>query len=387
MTAVVFDNGTYEFKAGIAGADLPTLHFPTLVNPQQNSVGHDAIASTNNYDALVRPFEHGVVTSSWDHLETIYSYSFNKLSVSSEEYAVLITEPPLALKSMREKMTQILFEVFNVPAMYIAISGVLGLYASGRTTGLVVDFGHQDTTVLPIYEGYALPHATIKNPIGGCDISDRLNRAIKTYTTINRSSSTCDTQAISDISFSGFDFNQNSYYDMLSSKMRSTALKPYTVDAVKEALCYVARQGTAYEEPTTGHFKLPDGNVLSFSEDRYTSTEVLFNPSLIGSTANGVHDSIFESIARIDIDIRASFWKNIIPVGGTSMLPGMKDRLQHELKSKCTDTLSIIESNERKYSNWIGGSILGSVNTFGTMWVTKYDYECSGPSVVHRKCF
>ena len=49
--------------------------------------------------------------------------------------------------------------------------------------------------------------------------------------------------------------------------------------------------------------------------------------------------------------------------------------------------VKVIAPPERKYSVWIGGSILGSLSTFHDMWITKEEYDESGPAIVHRKCF
>ena len=92
---------------------------------------------------------------------------------------------------------------------------------------------------------------------------------------------------------------------------------------------------------------------------------------------------------KCDLDIRKELFGNIVLSGGTTMFPGFSDRIQRELTSIAPPSLNVkvVAPPERKYSVWIGGSILASLSTFQEMWITKNEFDEAGPYVVHRKCF
>lgn len=140
-------------------------------------IGDEAI-SHRGVLSLSYPIEHGIVTN-WDDMESIWHHTFyNELRVSPDAQPVLLTEAALNPRANREKTAQIMFETFNVPALYVSIQAVLSLYASGRTTGLVLDSGDGVTHIVPIYEGYSLPHAIARIDLAGRDINDYLARIL-----------------------------------------------------------------------------------------------------------------------------------------------------------------------------------------------------------------
>ncbi|XP_040284133.1 actin-related protein T3 [Bufo bufo] len=369
QTAVVIDNGSGLIKIGISGDKEPRFTYSNIIGRSKAKsvmigagqrdffVGQEA-QSKRGILAIKYPVEHGVITS-WEDMELIWKHAYShNLKMNPSERPVLITEPPLNPLSNREKMAEVFFEKFEVPAMYVAIQAVLALYSSGKVTGCVLDIGDGVTHSVPIFEGYCLPHAVLRLDLAGSDLTDYLMRIL----------------------------SENGI-SLFSSAEREI------VKDIKETLCYVAKdidtEIRKKPKELEVEYKLPDGKVIKIHDQRFRCPETLFAPTNIGMEAPGIDRLCFSTIMKCEIDLRSMFYSNIILSGGSSLFPGIDIRLAKELTTMVPlgCEVQVLASPERMLAVWTGGSILSSLSAFQKMWITMAEFQEIGPNVVHRKCF
>lgn len=367
---VVIDNGSGVIKAGFAGDDQPKCYFPSYVGrPKHVRIMAGAVAEdqfigrkAQELRGLLKikyPIEHGIVTD-WEDMERIWKHIYEEeLKTASEEHPVLLTEAPLNPRGNKEQAAQIFFETFNVPALFTSIQAVLSLYSSGRTTGIVLDSGDGVTHAVPVYEGFALPHAIRRVDIAGRDVTEHLQLLLRK---------------------AGYHFH--------------TTAEKEVVRIIKEKTCYIALNPSKEEKDTSSNssksddFTLPDGNVVKLGTERFRAPEILFNPELIGQEYAGIHQVVVDSINRADLDLRKQLFANVVLSGGSTLYKDFGTRLLNEVRKLAVKDIKIkiYAPPERKYSTWIGGSILAALNTFKKMWVSAEEYQ-EDPDIIHKKSF
>jgi len=304
------------------------------------------------------PMHRGLVTD-WEGMEEVWQHTFsNELRVAPDEHPVLLTEPAFNPKDNRRKMAEIMFESFNVPAVYISPQPELALYSNGCDTGIVVESGDGVTYCVPMIGGCSVvPEAITRFDIAGSDVTNYLQELLNKK---------------------GYSFSRDSFSDYLS------------VRDMKKRCGYVALDFDAEmkkpESELVKEYELPDGKKVSIGSERFRCTEILFHPELVGFATGGLHDAIYKSIQKCDISVRDLLCSNIILSGGNTLFDGIADRLKKELFDIVPLEFNVVAPIERGYSVWIGGSVFGCLTSFFEKCLPKYEFDEKGAEAVQLRC-
>lgn len=382
LSPVVIDIGSGMCKAGFAGEEVPRAVFPSVVGrpaarmvaamvgaDQKNLYVGEEARKKRGVLTLSYPLAHGVVTA-WEDVEKIWHHAFyNELKAKPEEQPVLLTEAPLNPKANREKIAQVMFETFNVPALYVAIQAVLSLYSSGRSTGLVLDIGDGVAHTVPVYEGFSISHAVGRMDLAGRDITEYLQRLLREQ---------------------GHDFVGTAEADVVRDIKEKVCCVELDFDAAMAASEDRSKRQKVSEHASDKdvEYELPDGRIITIGNERFRAPEMLFEPSLAGREHSGIQNLAFQSIQDCSVDLRRDLTGNVLLSGGTTLLPGLGERLHKELVALSHPGMKVkvMAPADRKFSVWMGGSILASLNSFQQQYITRDEYLEMGPKVVHVKC-
>lgn len=418
---MVFDVGNYALRAGYAGEDSPKAQIPSVIgvleqaeklenmDDADRSIKEASTANDKKYFIdtvslnvakkgmeIVGHLKDGMIED-WDVFEKILDYTYLKCIKSESEYhPVLISEAPWNTRAKREKLTEIMFEKYNVPAFYLVKNAVLAAFANGRSTGIVVDSGSTHTSAVPVYDGYVLSQGIVKSPLGGDFLTmqcknllenDKDIEVIPPYL-ISAKEATKDFEKARWTRKSNLPEVTKSWHNYMVKEV----IRDFQVSCLQVA-------DTPYDEDTVNamplvHYEFPNGYHQDFGSERFKIPEALFDPSSIkgvGNTMLGVGHVVTTSVGMCDIDLRPSLYGNVIVTGGNSLLQGFPERLNRDLSAKTPQSmrLKIISasgSGERRFGAWIGGSILASLGSFQQMWISKQEYDEGGKNQVERKC-
>lgn len=389
---IVLDNGSGYLKVGFSGEDAPRAVLPTAIATTTIDVGNAAeehagmtVESQKKSQSffgeealkegflqpnatMTRPVQRGEIQlagSYKDALESLWDHTFRTvLGVEQEELPILIADPlPLGQSAYpaRQWMAEVMFEKFKVKSLAIFNTSVLSLFSTGRTRGLVVESGEGLTQAVPVFEGYAIPHAIFKMEVAGYDITSKVMSMME------------------------------------NEKGAEHANNMRVMQALKEKTCSVAldynaaMKGPDYADEEAKSFELPDGNIVQVSQEiRYGGPELLFS----GQEGKSIQKICLDAVNTCDLDFRLDLVRSLVVAGGTSMLPGLAPRLRSELSGMLPPEIArqvdICVDSQRKYAAWIGGSMFASLSTFDQVAITRQDFEDGKAdirSLVARKTF
>ncbi|KAL6087566.1 hypothetical protein STEG23_001773 [Scotinomys teguina] len=347
MAAIVIDTGTGFTKCGLAGEDHILSVVPTQVQMLQHPAqGQPQYVVPEQQEGSYSVLNRGVV-SDWDALEVLWQHLFYcKLRVQPEEMAVLVADSPISPRTNREKVAEILFERFRVPAMQTVHQALLTLYAYGRTTGLVVGSGHGTSYVAPILTGDLAPLDTYRLDVAGADLTD--------------------------------------YLAQLLLAGGHSPPKAELLRQIKEACCYVAMDMAAEmaqnQAQAQVEFVLPDKQVITLGSERFCCPEALFQPNLLGLNQPGLPQLALLSISRLEAKQQEQLLANVVLEGGSTLVNGFPARLGQELGPGAT----VLGSPHRAVAAWLGGSIMACQNSFQSLWLSRREYEEEGPWAIYK---
>lgn len=337
----------------------------------------------------------------WDLVERLWDHGLrDRLRVDPSEHPLLHAEPPHNTDAARLRVTELAFESLRVPAFYLGKDPVLSCFATGRDKGLVVDAGGDVSVASCVFDGFSLRNTVVVSSLGGTSLTNDVvalthngNMPIRPRFDVRRTE-------LKPGEFS---------LQLLNLPARDSYRRAMVHDVardVKESLCRVAEvpwQDIANQNVPASTYELPDGNKIEFTSQKLTLPEPLFAQAADISASGGggggddVHAHSIPHIAvaslrRADVDVQRDVFANVVVTGGTSVLPGFSERLAHELRDACapqTFKLKLIAAGfaaERRFSVWIGGSILASLGTFQQLWISKQEYDETGSQSVRQKC-
>lgn len=380
---VIIDCGSSSIKSGLCGEKYPKSIIASSIN--KNHVYNDFkkkdpklkdLVNNNDksfYNSLNQGsknyFKNGLIDD-WEFILNSFSNIFtSELKINPEEYNLLITEPPHNTNKNRETLYQIMFENIKSKACYIANSSILSVFAAGKTSGISVDSGEACSHFLPVYEGYGIKQALNTSYIAGKELNEFLMKLLSEKGNNLNFSEFQLKIILSDIK-EKFNYISNEYENELHN--------------------FSKKSETFYTD-----YSLPDQSIIKLGTEKFRCPEALFNPNLIGKGyGDGWHERINKSVLSLDLKkeddeeekIKKELYSNIILSGGNSMFKGLPERIVNETtKISGLNYCDVIAIPERKYSSWIGGSILSSISVFQSLWITKEDYEENGSYIINQK--
>jgi len=452
INALILDSGSHSIRAGFAGEDTPKSVIPTSygVNSSGEKLfGENAIHLPRPDIEIKNPYGADGVVEDWETATKLWEYgvtsrltgtlqtppSKNGLNDNKDgngdvnmdeaaeqaeeqekvlgEYPLLMTEPGWNPQKAREKTMEIAMEEWGVPAFFLAKTGQLAAFSQGKPTALIIDIGHQNTSVTAMWEGMVLKKSIHRTPLAGNWLNNQIRLMFGSMQPpcpivphyMVKTKQPVDAGAASNATYVQFPKPPTDSFRRQEEDRVLTAFKesivqawqgPGRLDSPAGAGGFTNMDHVKQLPPKP--FEMPDGWNQVFGAERYKVVEGFFDHNAAYTSSEHPAPSGEQTITSMankalqacDVDTRNHLMNNIILTGAGSLLEKLPERLQSDLQTIYPNPKIRIIANpnsvERKYGAWIGGSVLGSLGTFHQMWISKQEYEEYGAKIVEKRC-
>eukprot|EP01041_Mallomonas_annulata_P008815 gene8814-18244_t len=409
VSSIVADIGNSYCKFGDGGQDSPRFVFSSdrgtierEMDSQGNTtfVGDMQLRICRDNVHIAKPVENDVID--WDHIELLLQHGIDCMQVEQSNHPILISGNMFTSNKSKAKLFELFFERFNLPAAYIAHNAALSAVAAGRPTSLIVDFGATQTRVVPVVDGFVLNKSCVSTTRGGDWLDECMNKeltagghALHPWFDCNSGDRTKHQQAMVSPSFRSFHKN---------ALLRD--MKAHFCSVPTEALTETNRTEQLKTPLTIPPYELPDGTTVAATESICFLPDLMFaastrtksrleilsqytvpahlQPVDLQPDVDGIPELVYAAVAKCDVDVRRDLMSNVLVVGGGSLIQGIPQRLAHDLSEMLPGNIKVKVNPmipvERRFSSWIGGSVLSICGTFQQLWVSRANYDEMGVS-------
>jgi len=379
FTPIVFDLGSSSARVGWAGSDQPKFIESSVMGRKTSdgSVDPTPLRFTNfskKYPEPIDPvrcvsFDDGKWSVDSDILAALTDalcYSQRGLNANAFERSMFLTCPTLADNAYKKILFEHFMESVQVPAFFLGDSSVLSIYAAGRVSGICVDIGASTTSISQVDKGQVVN--STQHTIAGDAIDDYIFSRVGDYINVPMSDMTekfvheTKLAIIREIKHNACKCSHHALPTMqISPAGRS-------IRSQRKSMSTSPQSGVGHQSET---FKLPDGTELDVSSVSEQAAELLFRP----------HDeSGFPGLPECVREMMMTEETNpfVLLTGGSSHFHGLHTRLVHEMENTSSLIFPFSQWTHRGYSGYVGGSILASLSTFSSLWITPACYNEHG---------
>ncbi|KAM6217689.1 actin-like protein 8 [Rhynchocyon petersi] len=355
--SIIIDHGSGIMKAGLSGFNEPQMILPSIVNyiPCKENPGPSYARRRISLgidfchpDTYSYPVQRGRVLN-WEGVEYIWSFVLEKHRQEYGNFPVMITESPLREPLDRKKTLEIMFELLDVPSIFLADQMEMSLYASGLLTGVVVDSGYGLTRVKPFHLGHPLSQGCKMLEFAGQDLSAYLLKSLFKE-----------------------NYNQHNLFQLETVALTQMS-KCYVPQNFGEALDFLESPPTGFGENNS--YQLPDGTTMELTTMQRIAPEMFFSPQVFGLPWPSISKIFMEALETCDASMHKVLKSHVIACGGNTLYPGYTTRLRKELTTDSLSSTRLWVGTNRNFSVWLGASVLAHLSTFKSEWMTREEYD------------